>query len=265
MGSLPTGSWRWIVVNSSGGKDSQTALAETVRAADAAGFPRSNIVVSHQDLRRVEWSGTMALAEEQAAHYDLRFEVSGYRNNKGESPSLLDYVRKRGKWPDSKNRYCTSDFKRGPGSRVITKLYREAPGDILQVFGFRAAESPSRSKKKPLTLNKRLSTKSRMVKDWLPIHDWTEEEVWTDIKQSGVRWHEAYDLGMPRLSCCFCIFAPRAALITAGRANPDLLNDYVALEAEIGHDFQHKKPIHEIKQAVDRGENPGTMDGKWNM
>lgn len=30
------------------------------------------------------------------------------------------------------------------------------------------------------------------------------------------------DLGMPRLSCCFCIFSPRSALLLAGKHNPGL-------------------------------------------
>jgi PP-loop superfamily ATP-utilizing enzyme len=68
-------SFRWIVVNSSGGKDSQTALTAVIRAADAQGFPRSQIVVSHQCLGESEWAGTLELARSQAEFYGLRFEV----------------------------------------------------------------------------------------------------------------------------------------------------------------------------------------------
>ena len=145
---------------------------------------------------------------------------------------------------------------------------------ILNVFGFRAEESPARAKRKVLTLNPKASTKERPngtrmreVWDWLPIHNWTEDEVWTSIRESGVPFHDAYNLGMPRLSCVFCIFAPKTALMIAGAHNPELLDEYVALEEEIGHDFQHKKPIADIKKALENGEQPDTDDltGCWNM
>ena len=55
--------------------------------------------------------------------------------------------------------------------------------------------------------------------NWLEEHD-----VWKDIKASGVPYHKAYDLGMPRLSCVFCIFSPPAALMIAGKQNPELLD-----------------------------------------
>jgi 3'-phosphoadenosine 5'-phosphosulfate sulfotransferase (PAPS reductase)/FAD synthetase len=256
--------WRWIVVNSSGGKDSQTALRKVVASADHLGIPRDRIVVAHQFLEE-EWEGADTLAAEQARLYGLRFIVSRYRNKDGEELTLRDYVRKRGKWPDSQNRWCTSDFKRGPGNRIITQLYRESAGDILNVFGFRAEESPSRSKREPVSDNKRASSKKRTVIDWLPIHSWKLGEVWNDIKESGVPWHWAYDLGMPRLSCRFCVFAPKPALIIAGRANPGMLEEYIELENETGHTFQHNKPLSDIKKAIEAGEQPAEMDGNWNM
>jgi 3'-phosphoadenosine 5'-phosphosulfate sulfotransferase (PAPS reductase)/FAD synthetase len=64
-----------ILVNISGGKDSQAALDETVRAADAAGV-RDRIVTVFCDLGDDdEWPGTRELAAEHAEHYGLRHEV----------------------------------------------------------------------------------------------------------------------------------------------------------------------------------------------
>lgn len=259
--------YRWIVVNSSAGKDSMAALLYVVRQAELQGYPRSQIVVSHQDLGAMEWEGTRELAEAQARVYGLRFEVTRYRNAAGEEPTLLDYVRRRGKWPSNKQRYCTSDFKRGPGRRLLTRLSREGCGSILHVFGFRAEESPARAKKNPFALNASASSRARPVYDWLPVHEWRESEVWAAIATSPLKdlVHPAYGLGMPRLSCVFCIFAPRAALMIAGRNNPGLLERYCAVEREIGHDFQHGKPLADIQRAVSAGEQVGAVDGKWNM
>ena len=65
-----------ILVNIfAGGKDSQAALDETVRAADAAGV-RDRIVTVFCDLGdEDEWPGTRELAAEHAEHYGLRHEV----------------------------------------------------------------------------------------------------------------------------------------------------------------------------------------------
>jgi 3'-phosphoadenosine 5'-phosphosulfate sulfotransferase (PAPS reductase)/FAD synthetase len=258
-------SFRWIVVNSSGGKDSQTALRYVVNQCDSLGIPRERIVVSHQCLGRIEWKGTVELVRQQAAFYGLRCEVTKYRNCKGVELDLLEKVRARKRWPDSNNRYCTSDMKRCPGYRVVTALFRESAGDVLYIRGFRADESPARAKKIVFERLEDLCTKTRTVMSWLPIHTWTEAQVWADIKASGVPYHSAYDLGMPRLSCMFCIFAPKAALMIAGRANPELLAEYVAVEREIGHTFQNKKPIADIQAAIAAGEQVGAMDGAWNM
>ena len=266
--------WAWVVVNSSGGKDSQTALRAVVRAAlrladgtDRPEYPLGRIVVSHQDLTSMEWEGTKGLAQRQAEHYGLRFEVSEYRNAQGDELELLEAVRRRGKWPDNNNRYCTSDFKRGPGGHVLTMLGRERPGPILHVFGFRSQESPARRKRPTLQPNARFSTPARPVVDWLPIQQWTDDQVWSDIESSAVESHSAYALGMPRLSCVFCIFAPKPALILAGRANRELLDRYCAVEAEIGHRFRNDLSLREVRDAIIAGEKVDTtqLDAAWNM
>ena len=136
---------------------------------------------------------------------------------------------------------------------------------ILNCMGLRAQESPARAKKVAVEENTRMSNNSRTVITWLPLLAWTEEQVWERIRQSGVRHHYAYDLGMPRLSCCFCIFAPKAALILAGRANPELLEQYVQVEKRIGHTFRKDLALAEIQEAILAGEQAGAMDGKWNM
>jgi 3'-phosphoadenosine 5'-phosphosulfate sulfotransferase (PAPS reductase)/FAD synthetase len=61
------------------------------------------------------------LAAEHAAHCGLRFEV--VRRN---GSNLLARIKERGLFPDSQNRWCTSDFKRGPVRTLITRLVREA-------------------------------------------------------------------------------------------------------------------------------------------
>ena len=113
-------------------------------------------------------------------------------------------------------------------------------------------------------LIQRASNGRRHVDVWLPLHSWTVQQVSQRIRASGVRHHPAYDLGMPRLSCCFCIFSPRSALLLAGQHNPELLAEYVALEKQIGHRFRLELSLAEVQDALARGEKPGPVRD-WTM
>ena len=140
------------------------------------------------------------------------------------------------------------------------------PIKMLRCMGFRAEESTARAKRQVFeTRYKRESNSKRVVDVWLPIHSWTETQVWDSIKESGIEHHPAYDLGMPRLSCIFCIFAPKAALILAGQHNPELLEEYCQVEREIGHAFKQGLKIQEVQDAITQGATGGDMSGSWNM
>lgn len=258
-----------VIVNSSGGKDSVCALWGVCRLAGEQNYPIDKIVVSHQDLGRMEWRGTKELVAKQSELFGVKTYYSKRRDKNGREETLLEYVERRGKWPSNKQRFCTSDFKRGPGGRVVTEVSRELLKlhnhvDILYVFGFRADESPARAKRPVLSTNTVLSTKSRTVYDWLPIHDWSTEKVWDVIHTNDLPYHHAYDLGMPRLSCVFCIFSPFEALVRAGIENPELLDEYVAVEERIGHNFREKLAIREVRDAIDQGYRPSSLDN-WVM
>jgi 3'-phosphoadenosine 5'-phosphosulfate sulfotransferase (PAPS reductase)/FAD synthetase len=253
-----------IVINTSAGKDSQAMLDLVAELARAAGVT-SRLLAVHANLGRVEWRGTRDLAAVQARHYGVAFQE--VRRERGD---LLEQVEKRGKWPDRGNRYCTSDQKRDQVAKVFTALARRwrgtwrgigagRPFRVLNCMGLRAAESPVRAKLEPLVLNARASSGRVEVWTWLPIHAWTVQQVWERIRASGVPHHPAYDLGMPRLSCCFCVFSSRPALILAGKHNPELLAEYVRVERAIGHRFRNDQSIEEISAAVASGESPGPI------
>ncbi|WNI20394.1 phosphoadenosine phosphosulfate reductase family protein [Actinacidiphila sp. ITFR-21] len=176
-------SYRWIVANVSAGKDSMAMLAELMLHATAAGVV-DRIVVVHADLGDAEWDGTRDLAAEHAAAYGLRFEIVA-RTGSG----LLDRIEERGMFPSADNRWCTSDFKRGPVRRLITALVREAeaaghvgPVRILNVMGLRAEESPARRKLLAFT------------------HDgsWTCPCAECQRRQRKAKWYKARKLPVPK-------------------------------------------------------------------
>ena len=258
--------WDVILVNTSGGKDSMAMADLVVRMAEKAGV-KDRVVFVHADLGRAEWEGVKDLVKEHAAHYGVRLEIVHRTQN-----DLIDHVRARGKWPASNARYCTSDHKRGPIRKVMTQLAREfkestseaRPCRILNCMGLRAEESPARNKKATLALSSASNKTVRKVYDWLPIHGWTTGQVWDRIRESGLRHHKAYDLGMPRLSCVFCIFAPKSALVLAGKNNPELLDTYVEVEEEIGHTFRKDLSLAEVRDEALSGQEVGAVND-WRM
>lgn len=237
-----------ILLNSSGGKDSQAMLDHVARLMDAQGVARSAAIVVHADLGRVEWEGTKQLAADQAAAYGFRFEVVQRDGD------LLDQILDRrvsldskGKvdapaWPSSAARFCTSDQKTGQVVKLMTQLVRDSgitgrPVRILNALGIRAEESPARAKKCAYGPDSASNGKREVVR-WLPIFDWTTDQVWDTIRQSGVAHHPAYDLGMTRLSCVFCVFASKADLVIAAKANPELAREYQAVEVMVRSTFR---------------------------
>lgn len=242
-------SYHYIVVSSSAGKDSQASLDILVDLATSAGL-RDRLVVAHCDLGRVEWQGTRELAERQAAHYGVRFEV--VRRDQ----DLLDQVASKGKWPGmGPTQYCTADHKTSQVAKLFTRLADEhrlvagpkAHCRILDVQGIRAQESAKRASRVPFFRNTRVSNSVKTVDTWYPIFQWTLDQVWARIKASGVAHHPAYDLGMKRLSCVFCIYADAHSLEIAGRHNPALLDAYCAVEEKIGHSFKADLSIRSIR------------------
>jgi 3'-phosphoadenosine 5'-phosphosulfate sulfotransferase (PAPS reductase)/FAD synthetase len=257
--------YHWILLNSSAGKDSQAMLDVVVEQCDQARVPRSRLLVAHADLGRVEWPGTRELAEEQARHYGLAFVAVARPQG-----DLLDHIAQRGRFPSPSVRFCTSSHKRDQVLKVLTGLADRTRRDgvsvcrILNCLGLRAEESPARARRLPFVVNEVASNGRRWVDDWLPLHAWTAAQVWARIRASGVRHHPAYDLGMPRLSCCFCIFSPCSALLLAGKHNPELLAQYVEVERQIGHRFRQELPLADVQAALDAGEEPGRIPD-WLM
>ncbi|MDL5034393.1 phosphoadenosine phosphosulfate reductase family protein [Pelomonas sp. APW6] len=226
-----------FAVNHSGGKDSQ-AMYLYLRQF----VPADQIVHIHANLGVVEWAGAVEHIKATTAGEPLR--VCSARR------TLLEMIEERGMFPSPTRRQCTSDLKRGPIERTIRKITRErqalgleAWGLVVNCMGMRAQESPKRAKLKPFQYSVRNSKANREWYDWLPIHDWTEKQVFEAIAQAGQQPHVVYSLGMRRFSCVFCILASEADLKTAARLateRPELLNDphlyrkYVHLERSTG-------------------------------
>jgi 3'-phosphoadenosine 5'-phosphosulfate sulfotransferase (PAPS reductase)/FAD synthetase len=245
-----------ICVSSSAGKDSQAMLDVVCEHARAQGV-LDRVVVMHADLGEAEWPGTLDLAAAQAARYGVRFETC-----RREQP-LLEGIRARGRWPSAAQRYCTSSWKRDELNKLIRALTRELPATgrppkVLSLIGLRAQESRARACKPATVVNARVSNSLRHVDEHLPLLKWTIDDVWARIRSSATAdlVHPAYAHGMSRLSCVFCVFAPKRELVVAARHNPALFARYLAAEGEMDHTFRQNLSLVDIAVALQSGEAP---------
>jgi 3'-phosphoadenosine 5'-phosphosulfate sulfotransferase (PAPS reductase)/FAD synthetase len=277
----------WLVLGSSAGKDSQCAQDFTAELAADAGV-MDRLVVVHCDLGRSEWPGTLELARDHAAAYGLRFEVVHRRTRTGERQTLLERIEARGMFPDRQNRYCTSEFKTGPGSTLFTRLAAESraagivdrPVRLLSILGMRAEESPERAKMLPfrhdggptcvcdacqavpeLERPKGRSNTRKHIDIWLPIHSWNSAQVFERCGRAPTLLHPAYALGFPRASCVFCVLGSKSALIRACQLMPELAEEYAALEDRIGHTIKHKFSIREAIRLAAEADGPVPVSG----
>ena len=217
-----------LAINSSGGKDSQAMTILLSRIV-----PRNQLVVVHAPLGEVDWPGTIAHIENTippGVPLILARTASGQ--------CLLERIERRGRFPDSGRRYCTSDMKRTPIERELRHFLKAQPryrGRLVNAMGMRASESPARSKLAAWRRSERNSRAGREWFDWLPIHALETADVFRVIREAGQSSHCAYAAGMSRLSCSFCILASRADLRRAAELRPELYRTYVELEQRIGH------------------------------
>ena len=217
-----------FVANHSGGKDSQIMMWRL-----AERIPRAQLLVVHAPLEQVEWPDAVEHIE---ATIPAGVPLVLARIASGKT--LLERVEERRKFPGPGRRWCTSDFKRGPIEREIRrhlKAHPEFGGLVVNCMGMRAQESASRARQATWEYDARNSRAGREWYNWLPVHGLREEEVFAGIRAAGQEPHRAYDAGMSRFSCIFCLYGSDNDLTVGGRLHPALYQTYAALERRIGH------------------------------
>lgn len=219
-----------FVCNDSAGKDSQ-AMKILLKSI----IPSNQLVIVHANLPGVEWEGNLEHIKKYSEGYPV-FEVQAKKTffemvenrfkNRPEVPS----------WPSASTRQCTSDLKRGPIQKFINNYaLKNGFKEVVNCMGLRAEESPGRAKKIPFQFKEINSCKHRKQYEWLPIHDWLIDKVWKTIKTAGEKRHYAYDLGMTRLSCKFCIMSNEHDLKVAYNNDPELGDKYIKMEEFTGY------------------------------
>lgn len=238
-----------LVLSVSGGKDSDAMCHHLLERRQTEGWS-GDVVMIHADLgSRVEWHQTPDYVQKLAQRKGVPLHVVRWTHG-----DLIDRIWQRyykdpsrPGWPSAQMRYCTADLKRGPISRELRRLFPS--GNVICAMGLRAQESQTRARRPTFSLRPDTSapTKGRFVYDWLPIHDWTETDVWGCIRRHGNIHHEAYSLGNHRLSCALCVLASLNDLINGAVHNPDTYREYCRIEAVTGYSFRKDFWLSDLK------------------
>lgn len=262
----------------SGGKDSQAM----VKILAGYKIPLAGLI--HADLGKIEWTESMEMCVRLAEEFRVPLHVVTRTDRKGLLDRFEDRLQKlagSGKpfWSSSSCRYCTSDMKRDP----INKFLRAAGDLVISAEGLRAAESTARAKKKPLTINRRLSAKAyagmsvvqaidafqpgqRLVIVWYPILHFSKADVWatygktnadletarrayreTLIVANSWPFHSAYVYGNERVSCVFCVLGSRNDLQVGSEHRPELLDTLIDMEERSGATFKKNFSLKSLK------------------
>ncbi len=217
-----------VVINHSGGKDSQTMTILLSRLV-----PHDQLIVVHAPLGEVEWPGTIEHIENTIPP-GVPLVMAPVASGK----TLLERIEERGRFPSKSARFCTSDLKRGPIERELRRYLKAHPrfeGRLVNALGIRRDESRDRARRIPWRRNERMSVAGREVFDWLPVFELTTEDVFRVIAEAGQSPHPVYSFGLTRCSCSFCIFASRSDLRRAAELRPELYAKYAQLERRIAH------------------------------
>tara|TARA_Y100000593_G_scaffold83824_1_gene158307 strand:+ start:22864 stop:23634 length:771 start_codon:yes stop_codon:yes gene_type:complete len=223
-----------LVINFSGGKDSCAMLDYLCKLYPDT--PKSVVMADtgweHEDA--ITWS------TERVAEYGLKLHVV-----KSTTKNYLSMVRDRGMFPSAQYRQCTSDLKRSPIQKWIRNNIDSKL--IINCTGIRSAESPQRTKQKPLKRDKGMTNSKRTVWNWMPIKDWSDQRVMTHLSDNNIPLHPVYDY-LPRFSCRLCIFNTDRQILAIKENDPQAFETIAKLEEEIGFTMKDGKSLRQIAE-----------------
>ena len=262
-----------LIVNMSGGKDSVKMLG-TLRQK----YPTVRIIAVMADtgFEHVNPISAADFAKQICDSFNVELHIV-----KNPNKTYLEMVERRGMFPSSATRQCTSDLKRGPIQTWIRRAVKSGlitEKFIINCMGLRAQESPARAKQPRFKKNVSLSKAGRMVWDWLPIHrdsladvlqwHWTNNvplhPVYVPEYHADKQANSEFKGYLRRLSCRVCIFSTKAdlhAIYQRDRAAFDMVSN---LETKMNFTMRSgeslvqiiTKPLNDSKQYGSEEELP---------
>lgn len=219
-----------IMISISGGKDSHAMLWLVRDLAERQGVPRDRLLAMYADTG-MEWHNAgehvqrlcRAAGVELATVYPVRPMIETFKKRM-KIPQFTTF-------PSTKCRFCTSYHKADP----MDKLTRRFTDKLLKVTGERWAESKARSSYAEFVSVPRLNSRERTVYGWRPMLAFSEADIWSMVRDTGVPRHVCYEMGCNRLGCAGCIFSKDHELRIEMRENPAIFEALDRLEVESGY------------------------------
>lgn len=197
-----------ILVQFSGGKDSQACLIKTVKD-----YGKNNVTAVFCDTG---WEHADTYIHIHKTCEQLGVELVTLKSSKYKD--FVDMAIKKGRFPSTMTRFCTSELKVIP---MIDYILSQDDSFII-VQGIRAKESTARAKldvecsyfKEYFYSGVKGLYHKKAVLEWCKTHDasvlrpifnWSAQEVIDYILASGQRPNPLYERGFSRVGCFPCI------------------------------------------------------------
>lgn len=239
-----------VALGVSGGKDSDAMTLETVQFLKKIGF-RGEICLIHSHLGLIEHAASLPQCERLSQKTGIELfvvepprsmlEVWEHRwSGIVDRFIKLERVKIITPWSNAQWRFCTKATKTAPLTQFLKRKYPNKT--IINASGIRREESSSRAKRpvsreNPDLASVKLKTSGR---DWFPIIDYKIEDVWQVHRKFNFPRHEAYDRGLSRVSCAFCVLASSNDIKVSLRdpRNRQSFQRIVELEIKSGFSFR---------------------------
>lgn len=158
-------------------------------------------------------------------------------------------LEERMKWPDIKNRWCTSYLKTGITDKWIRDHRIHLGTKCLFVSGERRDESRSRFKLPDLEFHS-TTLKTKRVADftchWFrPCLDYEKGKMFGQGKALKLQPHFCYEY-LDWCSCMACIFMSDAHAIENIKRYPNEMRKFVEAEIKVAHRWKNKQSLNEL-------------------
>lgn len=213
-----------VIVTVSGGKDSTAALLWTIH--EFCGGRTDNIIALFNDT-----GFEHSLTYEYINYLETTLHITIVRCRSSKFDDFMDMVRKKGRFPSTKARFCSEELKIKPTIDFILDNVNE---DMLVITGVRHQESKSRAsllrnctyfrgyfepyafdkEGKPRLYTYRKKDVERFVKSFAhellrPIIEWSEQDAFAYCEKYGIKTNPLYKNGFSRVGCFPCIMATK--------------------------------------------------------
>ena len=296
---FPLNDYDYILISSSGGKDSMTMLFWLLEQ----GVDKRKIELWHQCVDgnfqdRVEffdWPVTESYLHAVSEHFDIpiyfQWRSEGIYGELLRTNSLTNDVcytdngkiyklktkngklSTRRKWPaqsaNLSTRWCSAYVKIDVFRRVLNNhpKYKGTPDEpkkILVLTGERREESLARSKYMETEIHA-CNSRSRITHAFRPVIDFSEEKIWHYYEKYRFLPHPAYLLGWNRTSCFSCIFQTNDLFAMMREIAPERFNQLVQMEKELDHTIDSNRVPLEVRAklgSIDRLPKDARLS-KW--